>query len=143
MNYSSTGLALTQKFEGCVLHAYQDIVGVWTIGYGHTSGVKAGDTCTQEQATSWLEEDIQEAVKAVEKYVTTALNQNQFDALVDFTFNLGAGALEHSTLLKFLNAGDYLAAAGQFRLWNHAGGKVNAGLTARRQAEQSLFNTNV
>jgi lysozyme len=141
MTYSNNGLALTQHFEGCVLESYQDITGVWTIGYGHTSGVTPGMTCTQEQATQWLSEDVQGAVYAVNTMVTVPLNQNQFDALVDFTFNLGSGNLKSSTLLRLLNAGNYDGAAAQFPLWNHAGGVVVPGLTTRRDAEMKLFNT--
>jgi len=91
MDYSPDGLKLTQSFEGCRLKAYLDSVGVPTIGYGHTHGVTMGMTCTQEQADAWLQEDTQGAVQAVNNLVTVPLTQQQFDALVDFTFNLGAG----------------------------------------------------
>lgn len=142
MNYSTNGLELTKKFEGCVLKAYQDVANVWTIGYGHTDGVEAGQTCTQAQADAWLLADVQTAVSAVTKAVVVPLTQNQFDALVDFTFNLGEGALRKSTLLKLLNTKNYQSAAVQFPLWNHANGRENADLTARRLAEQTLFNSN-
>ena len=142
--YSSTGLALTKQFEGLVLTAYQDSVGVWTIGYGHTgTDVKQGLTITEDQATILLAADVAWAVTCVNKSVTSAINQNQFDALVDFTFNLGCNSLGQSTLLKMVNAGDFAGAAGQFLRWNKAGGKVLAGLTKRRQAEADLFNTPV
>jgi lysozyme len=139
VNYSAAGLALTKQSEGCRLTAYQDAVGVWTIGYGHTSNVQPGDTCTEDQASEWLAQDVQWAVDAVNKYVTVKLNQGQFDALVDFTFNLGVGNLTHSTLLRKLNAGDYAGAAAEFPKWNMAGGRVLAGLVARRAAEQAMF----
>ena len=141
MTYSEEGLQLTEKFEGLRLTAYKDSVGVPTIGYGHTRGVAMGMTCTQEQAEQWLQEDVQIAVDAVNRLVTVELTQNQFDALVDFTFNLGVGSLQRSTLLKLLNAGNYSGAAGEFAKWNKAGGQVLAGLTKRRQAERDLFNS--
>lgn len=139
--YSQNGLNMTEGFEGLRLTSYQDSVGVWTIGYGHTSGVGPNQTCTQEQANEWLAEDVQGAAYVVNKVVTVPLNQNQFDALVDFVFNLGSGNFQSSTLLKLLNSGDYAGASAQFPLWNHAGGVVVPGLTARRLAEQNLFNT--
>lgn len=142
--YSNTGLALTEKFEGLRLTAYQDPVGVWTIGYGHTgSDVVQGLTITEEQASILLAADVAWAVTCVNKAVKAAINQNQFDALVDFTFNLGCAAFSGSTLLRKLNAGDLAGAAAEFRRWNKAGGRVLAGLTKRRQAETDLFNTPV
>jgi lysozyme len=141
MEYSPDGLKLTESFEGCRLQAYLDSVGVPTIGYGHTHGVTMGMTCTQEQADAWLQEDVQEAVQAVNNLVTVPLTQQQFDALVDFTFNLGTGALQHSTLLRLLNSGNYQGAAGEFEKWDKAGGKVLPGLLKRRQAERDMFNT--
>jgi lysozyme len=139
VNYSSAGLALTEQSEGCSLTAYQDSAGVWTIGFGHTAGVNPGDTCTQAQASAWLQDDIQWAVHAVNQYVTAPLTQSEFDALVDFTFNLGVGNLVHSTLLRLLNSLDYDGAAAEFPKWNMAGGHVLAGLTTRRLAEQEMF----
>ena len=139
--YSSTGLALTKQFEGCELKAYQDQVGVWTIGYGHTgTDVKKGLTITEEQASILLAADVAWAVTCVNKSVKVAINQNQFDALVDFVFNLGCANLGQSTLLRLLNEGQYSDAAKEFLRWNRAGGKVVAGLTRRRQAEMDLFN---
>lgn len=140
MNYSAEGLKLTERFEGCKLEAYLDSVGVPTIGYGHTRGVKMGTTCTQEQAEKWLSEDIQAAVDGVNKLVKVAITQGQFDALVDFAFNLGVGALGKSTLLRLTNAGDFKAASPEFLRWNKAGGKELAGLTKRREAERRLFD---
>jgi lysozyme len=140
MEYSAAGLALTQQFEGCSLTAYQDQVGVWTIGYGHTGGVTPGKTCTQDQATAFLTADVQGAVDCVNSNVTATLTQGQFDALVDFVFNLGAGAFMGSTLLAQLNLGNYSAASQEFPKWDHAGGKVVTGLWRRRMAEQAMFN---
>lgn len=139
MQYSKVGLALTERFEGCRLAAYRDVVGIPTIGYGHTHGVRMGMTCTQPEAEAWLAEDTLDAQEAVNDLVQVALSQDEFDALVDFTFNLGATALAHSTLLRLLNAGDIAAAADQFDLWDHAGGQVVAGLLRRRIAERQEF----
>ena len=141
MTYSDKGLALTKSFEGCRLAAYQDSTGKWTIGYGHTAEVKEGDTCTYDQASDWLQADIQWAVHAVNTLVTFAVNQNQFDALVDFTFNLGSGSLSRSYLLKLVNDGNIEAAAAEFEKWDQAGGKTEEGLLRRRLAERALFLT--
>jgi lysozyme len=140
--YSATGLSLTERFEGCKLTAYQDQAGVWTIGYGHTGpDVAEGLSITSEQAEALLAKDVSGASACVNRVVTVQLTQNEFDALVDFVFNLGAGAFEGSTLLKDLNASNFTAAAGQIDLWDRAGGAVVAGLLRRRQADTDLFNT--
>jgi lysozyme len=142
LSYSKRGLALTEQFEGRRLEAYQDSVGVWTIGYGHTGpDVHAGLSITQEQAGALLLQDVGTAVATVNRLVTVPLTQNQFDALVDFVFNLGSGNFARSTLLRELNAGNTAAAAAQFLVWNRAGGVVLPGLTRRRQAEAELFET--
>ena len=139
--YGGDGLALTEQFEGCKLTAYQDQVGVWTIGYGHTGpDVVAGLTITLEQAQALLARDVSSAATCVNNVVAVELNQLEFDALVDFVFNLGTGAFQGSTLLRDLNAGDFAGAAAQFDAWDHAGGAVVAGLLRRRQAETALFN---
>ncbi len=140
MTYSKAGIQLTERFEGCRLAAYPDIGGVWTIGYGHTHGVIEGMTCTLEQAQIWLEQDIQAAADAVNRLVLISLKQSEFDALVDFVFNLGAGAFARSTMLKDINAGNLAAAAMQFPLWDHDAGRVLAGLLHRRLAEEVEFN---
>ena len=139
MNYSKNGLTLTESFEGVRLAAYQDVVGIWTIGYGHTKGVYAGMVCSQAQAEQWLLEDVQECVDHINQIVTVKLTQDQFNALVDFSFNLGIGALERSTLLKMVNAGDFTDASKQFLLWDKAGGKVVEGLFKRREADETMF----
>ena len=139
MNYSDAGLDLTEESEGCRLIAYQDSVGVWTIGYGHTRGVVSGMTCTQAQAEAWLREDILSAIADVNRLVKVPLTQGEFDALVDFDFNLGGGALRGSTLLRLLNGGDHAGAAEQFERWDRAGGHVLAGLLRRRLAEEAEF----
>ena len=140
---STAGMALTMFYEGCKLEAYQDGGGVWTIGFGHTKDVKEGDSCNYEQAIDFLQVDIISAVNAVNRLVTVDLNQNQFDALVDFTFNLGARALTNSTLLRLLNSGNYEGAALEFHKWNHDNGVEVSGLTKRRAAETKLFEAPV
>lgn len=132
---------LIKKYEGCELKAYRCPAGILTIGVGHTVGVTEGMTCNQAFADACLEQDVGLAAAAVNQLVTVPINQNQFDALVSFTFNLGAGNLGKSTLLKTLNNGAYTEAANQFKRWNLAGGKVSKGLIARRNAEQELFST--
>ena len=136
---NAAGLAITEKSEGCKLVAYQDSVGVWTIGYGHTHGVTEGMTCSEAQAAQWLMQDLADAQSAVRTMVTVPLNANQFSALVDFVFNEGSGHFESSTLLRLLNAGDYTGSDAQFAAWDKAGGKVLAGLLTRRNAEAALF----
>ena len=140
MKTNAAGIALIQQFEGLRLAAYQDVVGVWTIGYGHTGpDVRAGQTITQAQATALLQQDLSRFEAGVSRLVTVPLNGNQFSALVSFSYNLGLGSLQGSTLLRLLNARDYAGAAGQFPLWDKAGGKALPGLLRRRQAEQALF----
>lgn len=142
MNYSKIGLQqLTEAFEGCQLVAYQDSVGRWTIGYGHTAGVKQGDVCTQEQAELWLLQDTQWAVDTVNRLVTVDLTQGEFDALVDFTFNLGSGSLQHSTLLQLVNEKNFVEGAAEFVKWDKAGGEIVVGLLRRRVAEQQRFES--
>lgn len=137
---ATAGLRIIQVSEGLALKTYLCPAQVWTIGYGHTKGVKAGDTCTKEQAEAWLLEDCEDAERAVQRLVTVPINQNQFDALVSFTFNLGSGNLTASTLLRKLNSGDYVGAALEFSKWVKGGGRVLPGLVTRRKAEQNLFS---
>ena len=139
MNISNEGISLIKKFEGCELEAYYDAVNVLTIAYGRTKNVQAGDTCTQEQADAWLEEELHEYGGYVNDAVTVDLEQNQFDALVSWVFNLGPANLKASTMLKFLNAGDYHLIPSQIKRWNKASGKVLEGLIRRREAEALMF----
>jgi lysozyme len=139
MKYSRDGLKLTESFEGCVLTSYRDIGGVWTIGYGHTKEVRSGMHCDQAMAEAWLLMDVKNAEQAVNLFVVVPLSQDEFDALVDFVFNLGAGNFLRSTLLILLNTEDYLGAADQFERWDRANGKEVAGLLRRRIAEENLF----
>ncbi|QZS46299.1 lysozyme [Enterobacter cloacae complex sp.] len=144
MQISDKGLALIKQFEGCKLTAYRDSVGVWTIGYGWTQPVdgkpiRAGMTIKQETAERLLKTGLVSYESDVSRLVKVDLTQGQFDALVSFTYNLGARSLSTSTLLRKLNAGDYAGAADEFLRWNKAGGKVLNGLTRRREAERDLF----
>ena len=138
---SENGLALIRRFEGCRLTAYQDSGGVWTIGYGHTSGVSKEQTITQSQADACLRADCASAEKAVNRYMDTYhWNQNQFDALVSFTFNCGAGNLK--TLLDG-GARSIAQISEKIPAYRKAGGRVLQGLINRRAAEKSLFDTPV
>ncbi len=142
MKYTGSGLALTESFEGIRLAAYPDPASggdPWTIGYGHTKGVKRGDICTPAQAVAWLIEDAQWAQDEVNQLVTHDIDQDENNSLVDFVFNLGAGKFASSTLLKDINAGNFEAAANEFEKWDMAAGKVMAGLLRRRLAEKALF----
>lgn len=139
MKVSDEGLELIKRFEGCKLTAYKDSVGVLTIGYGHTIGVRVGDTCTQEQADDWLRDDSHRAETCIQQCVSADLTQGEFDALVSFVFNLGCGNFRGSRLLQCINDGRMDEAAEQFKRWNKARGQVLAGLTARREAEAERF----
>ena len=139
MRTSQKGIDLIKKFEGCRLEAYKCPAGIWTIGYGHTKGVKDGMIISREQAKEFLREDLKVYEKAVESCVKVPLSQNQFDALVSFCYTCVSAALKTSTLLRLLNEGKYSEAGEQFLRWNKAGGKVLVGLTRRREEERELF----
>lgn len=139
MKPSQAAIKLVKASEGLRLEAYQDVGGVWTIGYGHTRDVHAGMVITEHQADVMLLSDLDDAARDVESMVTVPLTQGQFDALCDFVFNLGPGDLERSTLLRLLNRRNYEAAANQFRVWVMAAGTVQPGLVKRRAAERELF----
>ena len=141
---STAGINLICSFEGLRLNAYDDGVGVWTIGFGTTiypNGIKVkrGDTYTTEQAKAYMTHDLKKFESAVNSVVTMSINQNQFDALVSLAYNIGTNAFKNSTLVKKLNAGDIRGAAAQFNVWNKGGGKVMQGLVNRRAKEKSLF----
>ena len=140
MKLGERGTEILKYFEGCKLTAYQNSLGVWTIGYGHTKGVYDGMTITQDQAEQMLLSELEEYEGYIENMVTVPLTQNQFDALVVWVYNLGPTNFKNSTLLKELNAGNYNAAGQEITRWNKAGGKVLAGLVKRREAEAELFN---
>ncbi|WP_429176466.1 lysozyme [Kosakonia sp. 1610] len=144
MRISDKGISLIKQFEGLRLTAYQDSVGVWTIGYGWTQPVdgkpiRPGMTIKEETAERLLRTGLVGYESDVSKLVKVKLTQGQFDALVSFAYNLGTSALSTSTLLQKLNAGDYAGAADEFPRWNKAGGKVLPGLMRRREAERALF----
>ena len=139
-DYSSTGLALTRSFEGLRLKAYRDSAGVWTIGYGHTGPeVHCGQCISEIEAEALLRSDLTSAVRTVRKAVQVDLAQHQFDALVDFCFNAGRGSFLGSSLLRYVNQGEFDSAAVQFGLWVHAGGKILPGLVRRRWRRLHCF----
>lgn len=138
------GLTIIKHFEGLELRAYQDSVGVWTIGYGHTAAagpptVYAGQVISEAEAEAILKRDLELFEDGVRDLVKVPVNSNQFSALVSFSFNVGLGALAESTLLRKLNAGDYQGAADEFPRWVKAGGQTLPGLVRRRDAERALF----
>lgn len=144
MHISPSGIDLICNFEGKRLAAYDDGVGVWTIGFGTTvypNGIKVmkGDTCTEAQAKTYMAHDLKKFEATVNKAVTVQLNQNQFDALVSLAYNIGTNAFSKSTLVKKLNANDIRGAADQFDVWVNAGGKRMQGLVNRRTVEKALF----
>lgn len=139
MQTNQAGIDLIKKFEGLRLTAYQDAVGIWTIGYGSTGRVKKGMRITETEADALLRADLGEAEAAVARWVKVPVTPNQHAALVSFAFNLGGGNLGKSTLLRKLNRKDYLGAANEFGKWVNAGGKRLAGLVRRREAEKRLF----
>ena len=134
------GEKLTKRSEGCKLKAYKDCVGVWTIGYGHTGpDVYEGLVITQEQANQLLRIDIKKFEIGVRKSLTVGLLDAQKDALTDFSFNLGLGALRASTLLKKVNRGIWRGIDKEFNKWVNAGGIPRKGLIIRRAAEARMF----
>lgn len=137
MNISQAGIDLIKHFEDLQLTAYQDAVGVWTIGYGHTENVYQGQVLSKSEAEEFLQADMRKFELAVMKALQRAVVQSQFDALVSFTYNLGTGALMNSTLLKKINAGD--DASNEFLKWVLAGGRALPGLVLRRMAERLMF----
>jgi lysozyme len=142
MKLSLEGMELLKKSEGFRGRTYLDVNGFPTIGYGHRllHPESFPNGVDEVQASEILVSDVREAEQAVERLVKVPLTQGQFDALVDFCFNLGAGRLASSTLLKVLNGGRYEEAAEQLLRWDLAGGVENAGLKARREAELALWN---
>lgn len=139
MNISNKGIELIKKYEGCRLSSYKCPAGVWTIGYGHTKGVREGMNITLKEANIFLQNDLKIHEKNVEKLVKVSLNQNQFDALVSFEFNVGISNFQKSTLLKKLNKNDFIGASGEFEKWIYANHKPLLGLAKRRKAEKELF----
>jgi lysozyme len=155
MQISENGLELLKQWEGFKLEVYKDSAGLPTIGVGHLitkseqasgnivingSPIAYAGGLTDQQVLDLLAQDVAPAEKAVNGGVKAGLNQNQFDALVSFTFNVGAGAFTSSTLLKVLNQGQYDAVPDQLRRWTRAGGQVVQGLVNRRENEIKLWN---
>lgn len=141
---SEAGLRLLKRFEGFRSHIYLDIAGIPTIGYGHrlADGELFERGLDEAQAAELLARDVRAAELAINRLVKVLLAQGQFDALVDFVFNLGAGKLAGSTLLRELNAGRYDETADQLMRWDHSGAKEIEALKARRAAEVQLWNGN-
>lgn len=139
MRLSELGIRLLKEFESCRLKAYPDDHDppVWTIGWGHTRGVRPGDICTQAQADAWMVEEVAKFESQVDFLVKIRLTQDKYDSLVLFEYN--TGALNKATLLHLLNVGDYVGAAGEFDKWIHAGKRISHGLIRRRAAEKALF----
>ena len=139
MRISDTGIALIQEFEGLRLVGYLCPAGKATVGWGHTKTARVGQRISIERAEQLLREDLADFERCVDRVVSVPLNQNEFDALVSWAFNIGCGAVAKSTLVRKLNAGDRKGAADELLRWNKAGGKVLAGLTRRRRAEREMF----
>ncbi len=140
MTYDLAGLKLTESFEGLRLAAYKDVHGIWTIGYGHTGpAVYAGLVVDAAMAEILLKGDILHAALCVNRFVTHPIDQSQFDALVDFTFNVGVGSFQSSEVLRAVNAGNIAAAAVAIMAWDKSGGRVFDGLVRRRTAERAFL----
>lgn len=140
MKTSPEGIALIKSFESLRLEAYQDSADVWTIGWGHTKTAREGQTISEVQAEALFQQDLKEHEAFVDRYVKSAITQSQYDALSSFTFNLGGGALQKSTLLKKVNANpnDPFIAT-EFQKWIFGGGVSLPGLIRRRKAESDLY----
>lgn len=144
MMMTEEGLALIRRLEGFRSEAYRDAVGVWTIGYGHTSmagppAVTAGLRITAEEGAAILARDVEAVAQGVRKAVTVELSDNQFSALVSFAYNVGLGAFRASSVLKTVNAGAFADVPARLALWVKAGGKTLPGLVRRRALEGELF----
>lgn len=147
MNINQATISLVKEFEGCKLEAYQDSVGVWTIGYGTTAGVglgvepKDGMKITQEEAELLLMAGLKKFAEQIKPMLMRDVNDNQFGALLSLSYNIGPTAFSRSSALMMVNDGQFIKAADAIRLWNKAGGAVNRGLIRRREAERTLFLT--
>lgn len=137
---SPTALALIRDFEGCELTVYEDVAGLNTVGVGHRTDLEVGETISQEEADSYLEQDAQSAANCVDR-ACPGLTENQRAALCAFVFNVGCGAFKISTLLKCIQSGNLDAVPEQLARWNRTDGRVSAGLTRRRQTEAALWRT--
>ena len=136
---SDKGINLIREFEGYSSHAYQDVGGVWTIGYGHTKNVHEGDIISSAQAEALLVKELKQYENYVNDLVEVPLFKYQFDALVSWTYNLGPTNLKNSTMLALLNKGRYDLVPDEMRKWNKVNGTVVEGLVIRRDKEARLF----
>lgn len=148
MRFSANGIAALKLREACRLKAYRDTKGVWTIGWGTTGpGIHAGLVCTQAKADGEFLRHCATVEQAINSLVKVPLTQNQYDALVSFVYNIGVFNFQQSTMLRRLNALDYVSAAKEFKKWNHITNPrtgvldEDKGLTNRRTAETVQFNT--
>ena len=140
MRASATLISHIKRFESCRLTAYQDTAGVWTVGYGHTKGVKRGDRITQYQAEQFLRDDLSEFERAANK-VRRLTTQGRYDAVLDFMYNLGIGNFNKSTLKAYIESGRSVwEIQEQFLRWVNAGGRKIGGLVSRRIWEAARFN---
>jgi lysozyme len=139
MRITQEGIDLIKRWEGLKLKAYLCPANVWTIGYGHTTNVTPGMEITEEQAEELLRKDLEVFEAVILNNVVVELTEHQFAALVSWAYNVGAGAVRRSTLLKKLNAGDYDSVPAQLARWNRVNGRVVQGLTNRRAAEAGLW----
>ena len=139
---SKSGIESIKRHEGFRATAYRCPAGVWTIGYGHTATARPGMIISELQGLKLLEEDLEKFERAVNELVKVKINQNQFDALVSFTYNVGVTAFRNSTLLKVLNQGNYEQVKHEFARWVNAGGRRLPGLVKRRKDEARLFDGN-
>lgn len=130
---------IVKEFEGASLESYQDLGGIWTIGWGCTHGVSPGMRITREQAEERLSQDLLDTQTRVKAQIEVPLNDNQLAALISFTYNEGAQHLLESTVEKLLNAHNYAGAADAFLMWDKVRGKIVPGLIRRREAERSIF----
>jgi lysozyme len=129
-----------KMFEGCKLKSYKDQAGIWTLGYGETGPhIGPGLTITEAEAENWLNNRLQWTSQEINTLVKVPLSQNQFDALVSLVYNIGVGAFQHSTLLKYINTDHLDKAADEFLKWDHVGGVEDLGLLRRRKEERFLF----
>jgi lysozyme len=135
----TAGIELIKSFEGLRLEAYKCPANVWTIGYGHTSGVFEGMEIFESTAEVMLKEDLKNVQRNIMRAVKVPLSQYQFDALCSFAFNVGIGAFLNSTMLAMINVNELEAAADEFPKWKYAGGSISNGLIRRREAERGLF----
>jgi lysozyme len=139
MKTSQAGIDLIKEFEGCKLKPYKDVVGLLTVGYGHRLAEADNRDYTQEEVDEFLRSDLERFERGVLTYITVPLTQGQFDSLVCFSYNLGLGTLQRSTLRQKILSGDGEGAAKEILRFDKAGGVVVKGLTRRRQAEYRLF----